>query len=35
MVWTDHKDDLLLKEILLFEPFKFKPHTKGCGNALI
>ena len=33
IVWTDHKDDLLLREILLFEPFKFKPHTKERGNA--
>ena len=33
MVWTDHKDDLLLGEIRLFNPFKFKLRTKECGNA--
>ena len=33
MVWTDHKDDLLLRKILLFEPLKFKRHTKERGNA--
>ena len=33
MVWTDHKDPLLLRETLLFKPFKFKPHTNECGNA--
>ena len=33
MVWTDRKDDLLLREILLSEPFKFKPRTKERGNA--
>ena len=27
-----HKDDLLLREILLFKPFKFKPRTKERGN---
>ena len=33
MVWTDHKDDLLLKEVLLFEPFISKPCKKECGNV--
>lgn len=33
MAWTDYKDDLLLREMLLFEPFKFKPRTKERGNA--
>ena len=33
MVWDDHKDDMLVREILLFEPFKFKQRTKERGNA--
>ena len=33
MVWIDPKDDLLLREILLFEPFKLKTYKKECGNA--
>ena len=33
MVWTDHKDDLLSTEILLFETFKFKPRTKERDNG--
>ena len=33
MVWTDEKDELLLREILLFEPFQYKPRTKERGNA--
>ena len=33
MVWDYHKDDMLVKDILLFEPFKFKQHTKERGNA--
>ena len=32
MVWIDRKDDLLLREILLFKPFEFKPRTKERGN---
>ena len=34
MVWIDHKDALLLREILLFEPFQFKPRTKEPSHAL-
>ena len=33
MVWDDHEDDMLVREILLFEPFKFKQCTKERGNA--
>ena len=32
MAWTD-KDDLLLRESLLLESFKFKSGTKERGNA--
>ena len=33
MVWTNHEDDLLLMEILLFKPFKFKRRMKERSNA--
>ena len=33
MMWTDHKDDLLSTETLLFETFKFKPRTKERDNG--
>ena len=33
MVWNDIKDEMLCKEILLFEPFKHKQRTKERGNA--
>ena len=33
MVWIDHKDDLLLRKILLFEPFKLKTYAEERGNA--
>ena len=33
MVWTNHKDNLVLREVLLLELFKFKPRTKERGNA--
>ena len=28
MVWNTQKDDLLCREILLYEPYKYKPRTK-------
>ena len=33
MVWTDVKDELLCREILLCEPHKFKARTKERGNV--
>ena len=33
MIWTEDKDDMLLREVMLFEPFKFKPRTKERGTA--
>ena len=33
MMWTNHKDNLVLIEVLLLELFKFKPRTKERGNA--
>ena len=33
MVWTDVKDELLCREILLCEPSKFKARTKERGNV--
>lgn len=33
MMWTDHKNELLLREIIPFEPFIFNPYTKECDNA--
>ena len=33
MVWTDVKDKLLCREILLCEPYKFKARTKERGNV--
>ncbi|XP_057290242.1 uncharacterized protein LOC130612928 [Hydractinia symbiolongicarpus] len=33
MVWNDRKDELLLREVLLFEPYKYKARTKERGNA--
>ena len=33
MLWTDHQDDLLLREVLPFKPFKFKLCTKERSNA--
>ena len=32
IVWTYHKDDLPLREILLLQPFKFKLSMKENGN---
>ena len=33
MVWTDKKDELFCREILLWEPYKFKVRTKERGNV--
>ena len=33
MVWTDVKDELPCREILLCEPYKFKARTKERGNV--
>ena len=33
MVWNNEKDETLCKEVLLFEPFRFKARTKERGNA--
>ena len=33
MTWTSEKDEALCKEILLLEPFRFRPRTKESGTA--
>ena len=33
MVWDEKKDDMLSREVLLFEPYQFKPRTRERGNA--
>ena len=33
MVWNDYKDELLLREVLLVEPHKFKHRSRERGNA--
>ena len=33
MVWNAGKDELLFREILLFEPYQFKKRTNERGNA--
>ena len=33
MNWTTQHDDLLLREVLLVEPYQFKEKTKARGNA--
>ena len=33
MEWTEQKDVLLVKEVLLCEPFKFKAGSKERGSA--
>ena len=33
MAWNDQKDDSLCKEILLFEPYRYKVRTKEKRNA--
>ena len=32
IVWNDQKDELLCREILLLEPYKFKAGTREKGN---
>ena len=33
MTWTSEKDEALCKEILLLEPFRFRPRTKESGTT--
>ena len=33
MVWNDNKDEMLCREVLLFEPYQFKPRSHERGNA--
>ena len=33
MVWTDKREELFCREILLWEPYKFKFRTKERGNV--
>ena len=33
MVWNGEKDELLCREVLLFEPYQFKERTRERGNA--
>ena len=33
MTWTSGKDEALCKEILLLEPFRFRPRTKESGTT--
>ena len=33
MVWNDQQDELLCREILLFEPYKFKVRAREKGNS--
>jgi len=33
MVWDDHKDEVLCREVLLFEPYQFKPRSRERGNG--
>ena len=33
MTWTPEKDEALCKQIILMEPFRFRPRTKESGNA--
>ena len=32
MVWDDQKDELLCRDILLLEPYKFKARTREKGD---
>ena len=32
IVWNDQKDELLCREILVLEPYKFKARTREKGN---
>ena len=33
MVWDNEKDECLCREVLLFEPYLYKPRTVARGNA--
>ncbi|CAB3982780.1 Hypothetical predicted protein, partial [Paramuricea clavata] len=33
MIWTQEQDDALCKQILLIEPFRFRPRTNQSGSA--
>ena len=33
MVWNDNKDEMLCREVLLFQPCQFKPRSHERGNA--
>ena len=33
MTWTPEKDEALCKQIIIMEPFRFRPRTKESGNA--
>ena len=33
MIWTEEQDDELCKQILLIEPFQFRPRTTQSGSA--
>ena len=33
MVWSTSMDELLCKEIILYEPYQFKARTKESGNG--
>ena len=33
MIWDEKKDDILCREVLLFEPYQFKPQTGEKRNA--
>ena len=33
MIWTDEHNELLMREVLLVEPYQFKVSTKERGNA--
>ena len=32
-MWNDNKDEILCREVLLFESYQFKPHSHERGNA--
>ena len=33
MVWNDNEDEMLCREVLLFEPYQFKPRSHERENA--
>ena len=33
MLWSDNKDEILCREVLVFEPYQFKPRSHERGNA--